>query len=153
VLGPLEEVRNLLGRYCDLVDAADWAGVGELFAGGRLTAGGAVLAAGAEEIRRFFERGTRLHDGSPRTKHLVANTQLAVDGGVVVARSSYLVLQAAEGDPPVPIVTGRYVDTFEVDASGAVAWRERAFDVDLTGDLSRHLTWTPPPVPGPAVSG
>lgn len=137
-----DAVRNLLGRYCDLMDAGDWPAVGQLFADGRLTAGGAVLASGPEEVEAFFRRGTRLHDGSPRTKHLVLNTQLVIDGDVLVARSSYLVLQAVEGGGLTPIITGRYVDTFGLGAADPV-WRERAYAVDLAGDLSAHLAWDP----------
>lgn len=145
-----DQVRNLLGRYCDLADAGDWAGVGDLFADGRLTSGGAVLAEGAEAVAAFYERGTQRHRGSPRTKHLVLNTQLdELDGGArVVARSSYLVLQAVDDQLPLqPIIAGRYVDTFHIGDIGDIGdrgprWAERAFEVDLTGDLAHHLTWT-----------
>lgn len=138
-----DQVRNLLGRYCDLADAGDWAGVGELFAAGRLTSGGAVLAEGAEAIAAFYASGTQRHgdSGSPRTKHLVLNTQLEVDdeGRMLVARSSYVVLQAVDAALPLqPIIAGRYVDTFE---RKPLRWIERAFEVDLTGDLGHHLTW------------
>ena len=129
-----DAVRNLLGRYCELIDAADWDGVGALFVDGRLAAeDGTVLATGAGEIADFYRRTVVLHDGSPRTKHLVANTVIDIDGERAVARSSYLVLQDLQ-----PIITGRYVDTFERDADGWV-WRERRFAVDQVGDLSRHL--------------
>ena len=142
-----DQVRTLLGRYCDLADAGDWAGVGELFAAGRLTSGGAVLAEGAGDVAAFYDRGTQRHaDGTPRTKHLVLNTQLEEVDGVIVARSSYVVLQAVDGQLALqPIIAGRYVDTFEVDAAGAAAeprWVERAFEVDLTGELAHHLTWS-----------
>lgn len=142
-----DRIRNLLGRYCDLMDAGDWPGIGALFARGRLvTDDGTELAAGAEAVSGFYARGTRLHDGSPRTKHLVTNTVLAdpAADGTVEARSSYLVLQAVDDLVPLqPIITGRYVDRF---SPGAVAgdepdWHfvERAFAVDLVGDLSHHL--------------
>ena len=137
-----DEVRNLLGRYCDLADAGDWAGVGGLFAHGRLTSGGAVLAEGADAVAAFYDRGTRRHaDGTPRTKHLVLNTQLEpVDDSRVLARSSYVVLQAVDGELALqPIIAGRYVDTFELEP---LRWVERAFEVDLVGDLSHHLTWS-----------
>jgi 3-phenylpropionate/cinnamic acid dioxygenase small subunit len=143
VLTTGDQVRNLLGRYCDLADAGDWAGVGALFAEGRLTSGGSVLAEGAEAVAAFYDRGTQRHaDGTPRTKHLVLNTQLGEDGdGRMVARSSYVVLQAVDGELALqPIITGRYVDTFEVD--GGMRWLERSFEVDLVGDLAHHLTWT-----------
>ncbi|HKY65460.1 MAG TPA: nuclear transport factor 2 family protein [Acidimicrobiales bacterium] len=148
-----DRIRNLLGRYCDLMDAGDWLGIGALFARGRLvTDDGTELAAGAAAVAEFYARGTRLHDGSPRTKHIVANTVLGEPGddGSVVARSSYLVLQAVEGRPLQPIITGRYVDRFgRVDVAGEApadgfdeaGWHfvERAFAVDLVGDLGDHL--------------
>jgi 3-phenylpropionate/cinnamic acid dioxygenase small subunit len=142
-----DRIRNLLGRYCDLMDAGDWAGVGALFARGRLvTDDGSELAAGTTAVAEFYARGTRLHDGSPRTKHLVVNTVLdePADDGTVEGRSSYLVLQAVEGAPLQPIITGRYVDRFapgEDGDDGGWHFVERAFAVDLVGDLSRHLRY------------
>jgi len=150
-----DRIRNLLGRYCDLMDAGDWPGVGALFARGRLvTDDGTELAAGAAAVADFYARGTRLHDGSPRTKHLVTNTVLGEPAAdrTVEARSSYLVLQAVADAPLQPIVTGRYVDRFAPegegggDSAGAGSdggWHfvERAFAVDLVGDLSHHLRY------------
>jgi hypothetical protein len=141
-----DRIRNLLGRYCDLMDAGDWPGVGALFARGRLAdEHGTELAAGADAVAAFYARGTLLHDGSPRTKHLVLNTVLdeAAPGGGVVARSSFLVLQAVAGGLE-PIVTGRYVDRFaRGDAAGGDGchFTERRFAVDLVGDLSHHLRY------------
>jgi hypothetical protein len=139
-----DEVRNLLGRYCERLDAGDFAGVGELFAAGRLTTDtGDVLATGARQVADFYRAGTLLHDGSPRTKHLVAGTVLqpSADAGTIVARSSFLVLQAIQGELALqPIVSGRYVDTFERTPAGW-AWTERSFAVDQVGDLSHHLAY------------
>jgi hypothetical protein len=144
VLSDGDHVRNLLGRYCERLDAGDLPGVGALFAHGRLaTEDGTVLATGAEEVAAFYGRGTRLHDGSPRTKHLVIDTVLepSADGGSIVARSSYVVLQAVEGELALqPIIAGRYVDSFARDEDGWT-WVERRFAVDLVGDLSRHLAY------------
>lgn len=136
-------IRNLLGQYCERIDAGDFAGVGALFAHGRLaTDAGDALATGSEEVAAFYSAGTRPHDGSPRTKHLVVDTVLdPADGDHVVARSSYVVLQAVDGELALqPIIAGRYVDTFERRAGGW-AWTERRFAVDLVGDLSHHLTY------------
>jgi hypothetical protein len=145
VLSDGDLIRNLLGRYCDLMDAGDWEGVGLLFAAGALTGpDGTVLASGADEVAALYERGTRVHDGSPRTKHLVLNTVLELEADQAVARSSYLVLQALDGEPTLrPVVTGRYVDSFERSDDGGWRWRERRFAIDLAGDLSQHLTWNP----------
>lgn len=142
MLTDTDRIRNLLGTYCDLMDAADFDGVGALFADGSMAAGdGPAFLTGAEEVARFFRQGTQLHDGSPRTKHLIVNTVLDEPGtdGTVVARSSYLVLQGVDGHPLQPIITGRYVDTFGRDTADAWCFVERRFHVDLVGDLSRHL--------------
>ena len=138
-----DAIRNLLGRYCDLVDDGDWDAVGGLFTDGRLaTADGVVLAAGATDVAAFYRRGTLLHDGSPRTKHLVTNTALTFLDEAAVARSSYLVLQSIDGTLPLqPIICGRYEDTFS-RAGLAWRWDERRFSVDLTGDLSQHLSYS-----------
>ena len=95
-----QAVRNLLGEYCERMDLGDWPGVGQLFAHGALAdERGTVLAAGTDAVAAFYAAGTQLHEGSPRTKHLVLNTILDVDdgAGTATARSSYLVLQQPPG--------------------------------------------------------
>ena len=142
MLTETDRIRNLLGQYCERIDAGDFDGMGELFASGGLAAGdGPPFASGAGEVAAFYRRSTKLHDGSPRTKHLVVDTvfdEPDVDGTVVV-RSSYVVLQAVDGLPLQPIIAGRYVDTFGRDPEDAWCFVERRFHVDLVGDLSRHL--------------
>ena len=139
-----EAIRNLLGTYCELMDAADWIAVGEMFADAELLAeDGCVVAAGADAVRKLYESGTRLHDGSPRTRHLTANSVIEVDGDRATARSSYVVFQGLDGFALQPIITGRYRDDF---VRAAQAWRfaRRMFLVDHVGDLSQHLTYEVP---------
>lgn len=139
-----ERVRELLATYGERMDAADFDGVGALFAAGALTdEHGTELARGAGAVARFYRSITRLHDGSPRTKHLVLGTWLAApdEAGVVTARSSYLVLQAVAPGDLRPMITGRYVDRVTRGADGAWTFVERRFHVDLAGDLSQHLTF------------
>jgi hypothetical protein len=128
-------VTALLVRYCDLMDAADWAGVGTLFADGALVApDGTELARGAEAVASFFASTVLLHDGSPRTKHVVLGTVVEPQNdGTTISRSSYLVLQSLDGRLQ-PIITGRYTDRIRDGR-----FLERRFFVDLAGDLSRHL--------------
>jgi ketosteroid isomerase-like protein len=136
-----QQILNLIGTYCDRMDGADWEGVGALFADAALAdEHGHVIARGAEQVAAFYRKGTKLHDGSPRTKHLVTNSVVELDGDTAVVRSSYLVLQATADRPLAPIITGRYVDTFRRPDDGW-AWAERRFLVDLLGDLSEHLTF------------
>ncbi len=140
-----DAIRNLLGEYCERIDRGDFAGVGALFADGALADdAGRELARGTEAVAAFYAAGTRLHEGSPRTKHLVTNVVLDLDeetAGRASARSSYLVLQQVDEGPLQPIITGRYHDRFEHVDGG---WRfvERRFFVDLVGDLSRHLAYS-----------
>jgi hypothetical protein len=143
-----ERVRELLATYGERMDAADFDGVGALFADGALTdEHGTELARGADGVAAFYRSITRLHDGSPRTKHLVLGTWLSdpddtPEGNrVVTARSAYLVLQAVEPGDLRPMITGRYVDRVTPTADGWT-FLERRFHVDLTGDLSRHLTFS-----------
>ncbi len=142
VLSDGDRIRNLLGSYCELVDAGDHAGVGGLFGEDGVLAAedGTVIARGREAIADFYARTTKRHDGFPRTKHLVASTVLEPgDDGAVTARSSFLVLQATDGLPLQPIITGRYVDRFEPDDAGGWRWAERRFTADLVGHLGHHL--------------
>jgi hypothetical protein len=138
-----DEVRNLLGEYCERIDAGDYFGVGELFEHGALAdERGTELARGAEAVRAFYAAGTLLHDGSPRTKHLVTNVVLDIDedAGSATARSSYVVLQQVGDGPLQPIITGRYRDSFE-RSDGRWRFAERRFFVDLVGDLRSHLAY------------
>jgi len=140
-----DQIRNLLGTYCELMDAAAWTEVGELFADAELVGpDGAVVARGAAAVQALYERGTRLHDGSPRTRHVTANPIIDVHGAHATARSSYVVFQGLPGAAIHPIITGRYRDEFVRDDAGRHGgWRfaRRQFFVDHAGDLSSHLTY------------
>ena len=136
-----DAIRNLLGVYCELMDAADWPAVGALFAEGRLvTDSGKPIAVGAAAVQALYENGTQLYDGSPLTRHITANSVIEVDEDTADARSSYVVFQGAADFPLQPIITGRYRDSFR---RGDGVWRfsERRFVVDHVGDLSHHLTY------------
>jgi 3-phenylpropionate/cinnamic acid dioxygenase small subunit len=136
-----DDIRNLLGRYCELMDAADWVAVGQLFAHAELaTPDGAVIAAGAASVQAMYERGTKLYEGSPRTRHITANSIVEVSGDAAIARSSFVVFQAVDGFALQPIVTGRYRDEFVHD-TGVWRFARRQFLLDQVGDLSNHLTY------------
>ena len=145
LLTDADRIRNLLGAYCRLIDAGDFAGVGTLMSRAVLaTEDGTPVARGAEQVPKLFSGLViRYEDGTPRTQHLVLNTTFdePFDAGTAVARSTYVVLQGLPGEPLAPIATGRYVDTFGRDGAG---WHfaERRFGIGLSGDLTRHLTTT-----------
>jgi 3-phenylpropionate/cinnamic acid dioxygenase small subunit len=137
-----DAIHNLLGRYCELMDAGDFDALAALFADGRLSdEDGVVFARGAKEIATMWHGQTILHDGSPRTRHLTANSIIDVDetARTATVRSTYVVLQATKEMSLQPIVTGRYVDRFARDDAGAWRWDERSYAVDHVGNLSHHL--------------
>jgi ketosteroid isomerase-like protein len=137
-----EAIRNLLGSYCELMDAGDFDGLATLFADGWLSdENGTVFARGPGEIATMWHAQTILHDGSPRTRHLTANTIIELDetGDSATARSTYVVLQATAELSLQPIITGRYTDRFVRAEDGTWRWQERRYAVDHVGDLSHHL--------------
>lgn len=145
-----DRIRGLLATYCRLIDAGDFAGVGELMSDAVLkTEDGTVLATGAAEVEELYRRLVKLHeDGTPGTQHVVANTSFGearTDGSVEVT-STYLVFQALPEVPLQPIVTGTYVDTFVAGGYGGPSggWRflERRFGIGRSGLLDHHLTIT-----------
>ena len=136
-----EAIRNLLGRYCELMDAGDFAGLGDLLDDAVLAdEHGTEVARGGDAVQALYEQ-TRLHDGSPRTRHLTTNSIIEVDEvrGTATARSAYVVLQATDALHLQPIIAGRYADAFKRHPDGEWRFAERRFAVDLVGDLSHHL--------------
>jgi 3-phenylpropionate/cinnamic acid dioxygenase small subunit len=136
-----EAIRNLLGLYCELMDAGDFDGLARLFANARMTdEHGNVFATGSDEIAAMWHRQTILYDGSPRTRHVTANPIIVLepDGTSATVRSSYVVFQGTDDVPLRPIISGRYVDRF-VHARDTWAWEQRSYAVDHVADLSGHL--------------
>lgn len=128
---------NLLHRYAELVDTGDFAGVGALFERARVhMAGPGSDAVSGDTVATVMRRFVRLYDGVPRTRHIVTNSIIDVDGHTASARSYYVVLQIVAA--PEVIVTGRYHDRFARDGDGWY-FTERVIHVDAVGDVSAHL--------------
>lgn len=143
-----EAIRNLLGRYCELMDTGDFAGLAALFTKATLAdEHGNVFATGADDMRTLWERQTILydvdgragHDGKPRTRHVTANPVITIDGDSATCTSSYVVFQGTDTLPLQPVVTGRYADTFASDDTGRWHFTQRRYAIDHVGDLSHHL--------------
>ena len=137
-----EQIRHLLARYCELVDAGDSEGLADLLADAELaTLEGQVWGRGRDGVLRVWWPQIKLHDGSPRTQHLTVNPVVEVDeaGGTATCRSSYVVFQATDDLPLQPIITGSYRDSFARSSDGGWKFTERRYGVNQTGDLSHHL--------------
>ena len=135
-------ITNLLFRYAECIDAADFDGVADLLAHATLTAENSPMhLEGRDAVRAHFVDNVRVHPDGLRTKHVTTNPIVDLDDetGTAACRSYCTVLQAS---PPTlalaPIWAGRYHDTFE-RVDGAWRFRTRHFISDLVGDMREHL--------------
>jgi len=148
-----EEIAELIYRYAELLDAGDFEGVGLLLARAAFGGPDTPTVSGAESIsalfatatRRFPDAGSGRHradPGTPKTRHLVLNPIIEIDGDTAIARSTFCVVQATERIALAPIVVGRYYDSFARDQDGWY-FTERIADVEMVGDVSDHLLIDP----------
>jgi 3-phenylpropionate/cinnamic acid dioxygenase small subunit len=134
------EITELLYRYAELIDAGDFDGVGDL-----LGRGSFMGVTGSSSIAKLFATTTRRfpeHDNTPRTRHLVQNAIVEVDGDVASARSTFCVIQQTDTVALQPIVVGRYFDAFARDDAGWY-FTERKVEIQMLGDVSDHLMIDP----------
>lgn len=132
-------ITELLYRYAELIDGGDFDGLGELLGRGNFCG-----VAGAGPIAALFVKTTKRfpeHGNTPRTRHLVLNPIVELDGDTARSRSTFCVVQQTDVVALQPIVVGRYADAFARDDDG---WHftERIADVQMIGDMSDHLNIT-----------
>ena len=138
-------LHSLLTSYAEHLDAGRFDEVAALFAHATYRiehAGGDHVSSyrGADEVLAFC-RQTRLHDdGTPRTRHLVTNVAIEVDGDVGHARSYANVVQQTDVLPLQPIASGRYLDRFE-RVDGTWRFADRLVTGFLLGDRREHVAW------------
>jgi 3-phenylpropionate/cinnamic acid dioxygenase small subunit len=139
-----DEIRALMYRYCEMIDAGDVDGLVELFADAVLGGfEGTREWQGREEIRAMYGGAGRRERtaGTRRTKHITTNVLIDVDedAGTASARSYWVLLTSQAPNTPITIsLAGSYHDRFaRIDNQ----WRfvERRYLVDLQGDDSASL--------------
>ena len=134
-----EAIRNLLGTYCEVMDAGDWIALGSLFdVGVLLDDRGREIARGPEAVTALWTAMVRLHNGSPRTRHLVSGPIIDLDGERATCRSSFVALQQVGDGPLHPVAAGRYRDEFAC-TDGQWHFVSRQFLLDQEGDMGQHL--------------
>jgi hypothetical protein len=133
-------ITALVHLYAERLDGGDLEGVAALFADATYGAAGGPVRRGSAEVLAAIHAVLVLHDGVPRTKHVITNLTIDVDdgAGTAAARSYFTVLQATAALPLQPILAGRYHDRFR-RAGGEWRFAERLIHMDLVGDLSRHV--------------
>ena len=136
-------ITALLYRYAEYIDAADFDGIGALFADGKITNEGYRGAiVGREAVRDLYKGTNRVHaDGTLRTRHLAVNVFVDIDedAGTATARSAFVVFQATDALPLQPIVAGRYHDAF-ARASDGWHFTHRHILLEQVGNVHEHLT-------------
>ncbi len=138
-------IRNLLHRYCEVQDAADFPAVAALFRHATYRVHGGPVCKGEHEVLAMKSHHDQTHaDGTLRTKHVTTNTIVELDAaaGRATTRSYFTVLQATDHLPLQPVIAGRYLDTFE-KIDGEWCFTDRLIHADLLGDLREHLRDNP----------
>jgi len=135
-----QSITALVHLYAERLDAGDLDGVAALFADATYGAADGPVRRGSAAVLAAIRDVLVLYDGVPRTKHVITNLTVEVDGraATAIARSYFTVLQAAPTFPLQPILAGRYHDRFRC-VDGAWRFSERRIHLDLAGDLSHHL--------------
>jgi hypothetical protein len=132
-------IRRLLAQYAHNLDDGNVDANAELLAHTRLKVIDAYVS-GGDSIAHFLRTNLQYHaDNTPRTWHSVSNVLIEIDSDTSARSVSYFTVhQEAPGLPLQPIVTGRYVDTFELHDD---TWRFASREVvpHLFGDVSHHV--------------
>ena len=133
------EIGRLISTYVHNVDDGKIAENAELLANTRFTVGETVVH-GRHEVALFFKNNVQHHeDRTPRTWHAVSNVIIDVDSATSARAVSYFTVhQELPGLPLQPIVTGRYLDTFEF-VDGEWRFASRSVQPRLIGELGHHV--------------
>ncbi len=138
-------VNTLLMTYAEHLDSGRFAEFAALFehATYRIEHSGTTSVSeyrGAAEVLGFCEQTRLYDDGTPRTKHVITNVNIQLDGDSATASSYATVFQQTDVLPLQPIASGRYLDRFSRAVDG---WRfaDRLITGFLLGDRSQHVVW------------
>lgn len=134
------DIQSLLFQYPYALDRGDFEAVGNLFAHARVFSGGVLLADRdpAAMTKSFRDWVIVYPDGTPRTRHMLANVVITPAGNSkATVRSYVIVFQQAPEHPLQPVIGGDYLDRVE-KVEGSWRFYERYMGNDLIGDLSAH---------------
>jgi uncharacterized protein (TIGR02246 family) len=102
-----EEIRQLMARYCQLLDTQDAAGWASLFSEDGVLDLGGTRTQGTEALQAYVHGLRAAHQNSP-IRHLVTNVVINVDGDDATSQSYVVLLNPGA---PTPIgMTGTYDD-------------------------------------------
>ncbi|SMR81248.1 SnoaL-like domain-containing protein [Aliiroseovarius halocynthiae] len=137
-------INELLIAYATALDEGRIEDCAELFAQAEFTIETVATVQGAKAVMGLFSGIILYEDGTPRTKHVVTNTDIIIgkDTQTATAKSYLTVFQQAGGAPLQPIFSGAYDDQFQ-KTDGIWHFKKRTVSGPLFGDMSKHLRHPP----------
>lgn len=140
-----QALHRLLTVYAEHVDAGRHDEVAALFADAtyRIEHAGTdhvSVYQGADAVRGFCEQVRLYDDGTPRTRHVITNVDIHLDGDSASSRCYATVFQQTDALPLQAIACGRYLDRFE-RVDGRWRFADRLVTGFLLGDRSHHVAW------------
>ena len=109
-----KEIREVVIRYGEYLDARDYAGYASLFASDGVWTGGFGSATGPAAIQQMLEKNMGKPEPGFINKsnfHLDTTVVVEVNGDTAKARSRYMFFTTVDGKP-APTLAGRYFDEF-----------------------------------------
>ncbi|KXU33803.1 hypothetical protein A0J57_03955 [Sphingobium sp. 22B] len=147
-----ERIRQLSYEYSYLLDAGDFAGLGELLRHGRMCVTWLGVQGpwftGAKEVEQFYRREVSTYDaagrlvlpehrGDPLTRHVISNHSIHLDGNKGSGISYYTVYQRPPGQAYQIVLAGRYEDRFE-KMDGVWHFMEKNIVAEYLNDVGYH---------------
>jgi uncharacterized protein (TIGR02246 family) len=110
-----KQIREVVIRYGEYLDARDYAAYASLFASDGVWTGGFGSATGPAGIQEMLEKNLGKPEAGFINKanfHLNTTVVVEVDGDTAKVRSRYMFFTASPDNRPAPALAGRYVDNF-----------------------------------------
>lgn len=136
-----DAITSLLNRYSFTVDTGDFEGFLALYADGAWSVEGAAPNDGPDAIRaNVIDKIIVYPDGTPRTRHVTTNVELAIDEAAdrATGQRYVTVLQQTDELPLQAIFSGHYHDEF-VCENGTWRFASTVVRSPFVGNMSGHL--------------
>ena len=139
------QLENLMVRYTEALDAAEFDELGALFAQGQVRIEGGphdgAAAAGERDVAALYRRIVALDEhGRTGTRHFISNLFVLVadDAATAVARSYFAVTQQTPTLALQIVACGAYRDEYRRDGA-AWCFASRHIVCDQVGELTQHM--------------
>ena len=134
------QIANLLHRYCELVDTAQFETLGQLMVQCTLLDAEENLIARGKEIGQFYQKIIRVNPDSeiPNTLHVAHGLKIKRSEQDAVCDAKFFVLQKISSGDVSVIISGNYHSEFKL-SEGKYQFSKHQITPTFMGDLSEHL--------------